>query len=409
MLELKKKDIKNIMIYISDSLRWDYLPKSIASMGRTYKTVASSLYTASSFPSMVSGLYPPRHKVFSWNDKIGSSHVELFRSNEINSSMWCETTWPQDPPDYSDIHRILRVGKGTSLDEIEPPFLYLEDDKGGHCPYGHDFDDYGNKGCEQFFKDYSRENISVLRGLYAKSVEKSKKNFFKRMQTLKKRGLLDETLVIFSSDHGELLGEYGGLIGHGRPPCPEMVHVPTVFIHKSIQPGTDEESILRHVDFYPTISSILGLRSNYEVDGKDITTNNVKLGLNYRLGSFLKAQGINKHFIYNSESIWDRNGGLVRHKLKRLKSIPFFTYRILSKHFEFLYITSQSKGLGGFIKNYKRSMKALTGNNLKYGDPGFDQEIADLIFKQYEIKMRKWKEEDRISKGVLNKIDKKKL
>lgn len=50
--------IKNIMIFVSDALRWDYLPQSVARRGITFKTIASSLFTASSFPSMVTGLYP---------------------------------------------------------------------------------------------------------------------------------------------------------------------------------------------------------------------------------------------------------------------------------------------------------------------------------------------------------------
>jgi len=51
---LKSQDIKNMMIFVSDSLRWDYTPVSILNMGISTKTVASSLYTASSFPIIIS-------------------------------------------------------------------------------------------------------------------------------------------------------------------------------------------------------------------------------------------------------------------------------------------------------------------------------------------------------------------
>jgi len=67
---------------------------------------------------------------------------------------------------------------------------------------------------------------------------------------------MDRTLVIFTSDHGELLGEYGGLTGHVRPPCPELVYVPTVFIHPLIKNKKTEESIMRHVDLYKPMGSI---------------------------------------------------------------------------------------------------------------------------------------------------------
>lgn len=409
MLNINEKEIKNVMIFISDSLRWDYLPMSVASMGMVYKTVASSLYTASSFPSIISGLYPPRHKVFSWNDRIDSSNKGFFRNKDINTSLWCETTWTHDPPDYSDIHRILKVDKGTSLEDIEPPFIYLEDDKGGHCPYGLSFEKYGTGGCEKFFKEYSKRDIGNLRKLYAKGIDISTKNFMKRIKTLKERNLLEDTLVIFSSDHGELLGEHGGLMGHGRPPCPELVYVPTVFIHESIEPGFEKRSVLRHVDLYPTIARILGLELYYEPDGKDIIENNNKLGLNFRSGNFLKATGINKRFLYNSESVWDNNGGYVYHTMKRIKAIPFFALRILLKHPEFLYISSQSKNPISLIRNIKYSINALSNNNIRYGDPGFDLEIADLVMKQYKIKQIKWKEGERIKEKFLKKIDKSKL
>lgn len=331
MLALNNEDIKNVVIFVSDSLRWDHLLDEIAKMGKVYKTISSSLYTASSFPSIISGLYPPRHRVFNWNDIIEKKHKGFFNNSDINTSLWCETTWTKMGPDNSDIHRILRIKNGTSLEKIETPFVYLEDDKGGHCPYGFPFEKYTG-GCKEFFKEFYKKENRELKKQYRLGIEESAKNFKKRIDTLKKRDILDETLIIFTSDHGELLGEYGGLIGHGRPPCPELVYVPTVFIHKSIKPETEKKYVIRHVDLYPTIAEILGFRTDFDIDGKSLMSNEPKTGLNFRSGNFLKAKGVNKYFIYNCESIWDRKGGYVYHTLNRAKSVPFFTYRILSKH-----------------------------------------------------------------------------
>lgn len=62
--------IENVMIFVSDALRWDYLPDSVAKRGVTFKTVASSLFTAASFPSMATGVYPSSHGVYADNNYV---------------------------------------------------------------------------------------------------------------------------------------------------------------------------------------------------------------------------------------------------------------------------------------------------------------------------------------------------
>jgi arylsulfatase A-like enzyme len=70
MTHIDFPDVSNICIFMADALRWDHLPDSIREDGLTVKTVAASLATHTSLPSMMSGLYPQRHRVFSWQDQI---------------------------------------------------------------------------------------------------------------------------------------------------------------------------------------------------------------------------------------------------------------------------------------------------------------------------------------------------
>ena len=74
------------------------------------------------------------------------------------------------------------------------------------------------------------------------------------------------------SDHGELLGEYGDLIGHGEASCPELVYIPIVFIHPSLPKGKtyENEGVLRHVDLFPTIKGILNIKSDQYTDGVNL-------------------------------------------------------------------------------------------------------------------------------------------
>lgn len=70
--------------------------------------------------------------------------------------------------------------------------------------------------------------------------------------------VLDETLLVFTSDHGELLGE-DGRVSHLTPVYPEVVCVPTLFVHPDF-PDEDEveQTFMGRVDLLPTVLSALG-------------------------------------------------------------------------------------------------------------------------------------------------------
>ena len=93
--------------------------------------------------------------------------------------------------------------------------------------------------------------------------------FKKRLDIIEKRDLKDDTLIIFLSDHGELLGEYGGLVGHGEVTVPEVVYVPVIFIHPDLPEELNfkNEGVLRHIDLYPTICDIIGKYDKRISDG----------------------------------------------------------------------------------------------------------------------------------------------
>jgi arylsulfatase A-like enzyme len=69
-------------------------------------------------------------------------------------------------------------------------------------------------------------------------------------------GLLDDTLVIFASDHGELAGE------HGRwgKQCmyEEAIRVPMMMWHKGIQPRA-VNGVVGLIDIFPTVCEWLGV------------------------------------------------------------------------------------------------------------------------------------------------------
>ena len=115
---LRSQGITNVMIFVCDALRWDSVPSEAMDLGVAYKTVAASLYTGSSFPSIVSGLYPPKHSVNTWQDVLAFDRRGLFSIPGYNVSLRCETSWVDSTPGDSAVHRVLGRPPEISLDEI---------------------------------------------------------------------------------------------------------------------------------------------------------------------------------------------------------------------------------------------------------------------------------------------------
>jgi len=71
-------------------------------------------------------------------------------------------------------------------------------------------------------------------------------------------GVLDDTLLIVTSDHGEEFGERGGL-GHARGVHVEQVHVPFIVVHPTLATGGRRVSTLVGlVDLAPTVLAVVG-------------------------------------------------------------------------------------------------------------------------------------------------------
>jgi hypothetical protein len=397
ILKQWKKDnlqVKNIVIFVSDSLRWDFLPQVVAQRGISYKTIASSSFTASSFPSIITGLYPNHHGVFSFFDTLPKGLQTLLNIPGYNTSLWLENTWIDlDQPGHTQLHRLLNCRNSVSLEDLEPPFLYLEDEKGGHCPYGWTKDDiYRETECRRFFKDYGKKSNKELRDRYQAGITRSVEEFEKRIHILEKRNLLDSTMIIFLSDHGELLGEYGGLVGHGFPTTSEIVYVPTVLIHPNLPKGMNfqNEGILRHVDLYPTLLDIINIPRTRKLDGVSLLSSEKlpTIGLSYWKADIQST--LLKYRLYE-KSIWDSNGGyLFREGSNFLKQLVYGIYDItISQRVHALFLRGQLKQKKfKMIRNYVTILKNMCLSPMRYGSPDFDLESAKQMIKQLaEIKV----------------------
>lgn len=84
-------------------------------------------------------------------------------------------------------------------------------------------------------------------------------NIGRTIRHLEERGLLDNTIVIYTSDHGDFAGEHGQ-IGKNAPGAYESLYrIPMLFYWKGRFGREVSYNMVDNVDFFPTICGLLGL------------------------------------------------------------------------------------------------------------------------------------------------------
>ncbi len=86
------------------------------------------------------------------------------------------------------------------------------------------------------------------------------------LDQLDRLGLADNTIVIFTSDHGELLGSHGGLSGKGTTTYRQQNHVPMLVVHPGHKGGQRCLETTSHIDIVPTVVAMTGKPTTLAAD-----------------------------------------------------------------------------------------------------------------------------------------------
>lgn len=85
---------------------------------------------------------------------------------------------------------------------------------------------------------------------------------------LRRQGLLDKTIIVILSDHGEAFGERG-FEGHARTALPETTETPLILsLPFSLDPGVVVPTTTTNVDVWPTLFDLLGIQEPDDIDGR---------------------------------------------------------------------------------------------------------------------------------------------
>jgi len=294
---------RNLVVYMADGVRWDAHPPAVANRGTTFKTVASSLHTPTAIASMLTGRYLPNHGIRGFTDVLEDRQwtiLDAFPNGGLSAT----------PGNFNNevYGNLLRRYDQTPLSEIEEPFCWFMRDAGGHAPYDEFDADLQTEESVRSYLERHAGDPDRMRQDYEAAIQSSLDRFRRHvLEPLADRGLREETLVLFISDHGQMLGEYGH-VGESYPACPEVAYVPATFIHPDL-PVEQRDELFRHVDLPAAVDYLVdGEIDTGPTDGEAVFADGVSpsFGLNFYDRPYPSFAG---EFTYRIDSLWERNGG----------------------------------------------------------------------------------------------------
>lgn len=199
----------------------------------------------------------------SMDDEVGS-RIPYIRGNVINEkvSAWLKSHAQnkKDSPfflwlHYMDVHEPY-LPERKFIDMVDPSIDLSEDEM---------YEMFQNVILKRDLSD--SEKVSILRKLYdihVREVDYYIEQFF---STLKDLRFLEDTIVIFTSDHGDEFNDHGGL-SHDDKLYAELIDVP-LFIYGLGQKGTCD-SLVSTVDIPPTILHLFEQENHRNFKGEPL-------------------------------------------------------------------------------------------------------------------------------------------
>jgi len=136
------------------------------------------------------------------------------------------------------------------------------------------------EGREQVKTGYSdvsvwdRKLINRTRANYSGAVSMCDRWFGYLMESMRVLGLLDDTMVILTSDHGHSIGDRNYMGKRGYPSAPEVIDVPHMIrFPKAEHAGKVSNMFVQHHDISALILEAAGVAPDTEIDGVSFKEN----------------------------------------------------------------------------------------------------------------------------------------
>jgi arylsulfatase len=287
----------NVIFIMVDTLRADHLhcygytrqtspniDKFAAESTRYMRAISQAPMTKMSVPSFLSSEYPQDR-----GNAFETSLVQAFRSNgyvtgavisnleaaraygvkDLPWDFWDEKLTMNDVTSPQVTSKSLDWISKQSSKPGHPFFLFaLYMDP--HTPYirhaGHIFDpEYNGKYRDRIdipeaaiLKEKPPCSVEHFKATYDSEIAFTDEHIGKLIDELKKRGLYDNTLIVFLADHGEEFSDHGDFF-HAKTLYSEVLSVPLVIKLPNQHEGRTVGGIFSLIDLAPSILNNLGI------------------------------------------------------------------------------------------------------------------------------------------------------
>jgi arylsulfatase len=298
IVALSERDDLNVIFLVVDTLRSDRLGiygyhrdtspvlDKLAAYGIVFKhVIAQSSWTKSSMASLWTATNPTRSGVLRYNQTLPQEAdfpAEIFKRGGFRTAGIWRNGWvapnfgfgqgfdtyvkPVSTPDRRRIQRSspsARKLKGTDNDSTASAVEFLRNfGNERFFLYLHFMDLH-----QYVFDDQAPDFGASYSDAYDKSLNWTDRVIGQFLYEVDELGLLPNTVVVISSDHGEAFQEHG-FEGHARNLYREVAEVPLIIILPFVlDPGIVVDSLIANVDVWPTVLELVGLPPMEGVDG----------------------------------------------------------------------------------------------------------------------------------------------
>lgn len=221
-----------------------------------------------------SGPQPTQEEIDHWLPK------ELQNPGRINFIRQCLMNMHDRvrEEDYFNARVLIEASRWLEQNQDAENFFLTVESFDPHEPwlvpehYRRMYDD--SDGPEQVISGYSTVNMSPellrrTRANYSGLVTMCDRWFGHLYETMDKLGLLENTLLILTTDHGHSIGDFGYIGKRGYPSAPEVFDVPIMVRHpEGIGAGKRSDLLVQHTDLSALILEMAGVKPDEPIDGK---------------------------------------------------------------------------------------------------------------------------------------------
>ena len=154
-------------------------------------------------------------------------------------------------------------------DPFDPPTEYADKYRNAEMPPAIVDGMEGKPGwVKRHLVDISPEEVTLTRQQYCAATELIDAQIGEMLRALEQRGMLDNTYIIYSSDHGEMLGDHG--LYTKSVAYEASLRVPLLVAGPDIPKNQISDSLVELIDLIPTICELAGVPVLPRIDAKSI-------------------------------------------------------------------------------------------------------------------------------------------